>query len=78
TGGGTLTMIAGGTVYNVSSPSFSSEVCNASGNTVQVPESVVITGTNNFGNAPNGSPSNLTLNTVGPGHLGNFGCHTVL
>jgi hypothetical protein len=78
TGGGTLTMIAGGTVYNVSAPSFSGEVCDASGNTVQVPDSVVVAGPNNFGNAPNGDPSNASFDTLGPDHLLNRGCNLVL
>lgn len=71
-------MIAGGTVYNVSAPSYSSEVCDASGNTVQVPDSVVVTGPNNFGNGPNGDPSNASFETLGPDHLLNRGCNLVL
>ncbi len=78
TGGGTLSMIAGGTVYNVSAPSYSSEVCDAFGNTVQVPDSVVVTGPNNFGNGPNGDPSNVSFETLRPDHLLNRGCNLVL
>jgi hypothetical protein len=38
----------------------------------------LVTGLNHFGSAPDGDPSNATLNTVGPDHLSNLGCNEVL
>lgn len=70
-----IQIIAAGTVYGVSANSYSSEVCDGSGTTVQVPDSVIVTGSHNFGNAVSGDPSNATFNAA---DLDNKGCNLVL
>lgn len=65
-----IPLIAGGAVTGVSvaPPGNTSFVqCDDSGNTVEVPNVVQVSGTNNFGGS-------ATFNTVAPNHLQNLGC----
>ena len=67
-----IPLIAGGPVTGVTAfGGTSPEVCDStSGTTVQIPNAVQVSGTNNFGGA-------ATFNTLAPNHLHNLGCHSV-